>query len=318
MGTTVAPAGPDDHAAACRLLASRRPAEEREEVARRFLDLLDTGEFDPAGLFVTRGTGGAVCGAVLAQAMPGALGLLFPPQTAAPEDRLVVTDALLTAAQEWLRGRGVKVCQSFAPTGDRADRPALERTGFARVTTVVHLRRELDPGRVRRGVDPAACPLALDPFTPADLPVFTDTLLATYEGSLDCPELTGTRTPADLVSGFRGPPTVRPDWWFLARRGGEPVGVVMLDLGVEPGVVELNYLGLVPAARGRGWGDWLVRFAARAAVADDARAVSLSVDARNTPARRLYERHGFRECDRRDVYLWCDPAPTSPEILPPG
>ena len=38
------------------------------------------------------------------------------------------------------------------------------------------------------------------------------------------------------------------------------------------------------------------------------RAVTLSVDARNDPALRLYHRHGFRMLDRKDVYLALWPA----------
>jgi mycothiol synthase len=232
--------------------------------------------------------------------MPGALGLLFPPHTFA--GREPDTDALLAAALGWLRGRGVKVCQSFAPGGDRSDEAVLARGGFRHVTAVVHLCGEVAPqARPADG-------LAFEPVADANRAAFTAALLASHDGSLDCPELTGARTAAELLDGFRGPPPFRPGWWVLARHGGEPVGVVMLDTGAEVGAVELNYLGLVPAARGRGWGEELVRFALRAACEDHTRALTLSVDARNAPARRLYDRHGFREVDRREVFLWADSA----------
>lgn len=296
------PADPADHTAACRLLASRRPVAERDDAARRFHELLTTGEFDPAGLFVV----GGVSGAVLAQALPGALGLLFPPRAATPDD----ADALLAAALAWLTGRGVKVAQSFAPDGDRSDEPVFARAGVRHVTAVVHMRKELG----RAAPPPARPPVAIDPITPDDLPAFRDTLLSSYDGSLDCPELTGDRTPAELLDGFRGPADGRAHRWFLARADGRPVGVLLLDPGAEPRAIELNYLGLVPAFRGRGWGDVLVRGALLAAAGDGAAALTLSVDARNAPARRLYERHGFREVGRRVVYLWHAPRPTSAEI----
>ncbi|QDU18362.1 GNAT family N-acetyltransferase [Urbifossiella limnaea] len=303
MGTATA-AGPDDLAAACRALASTRPALARDDAARRFLDLLRSGEFDPAGLFVTRGAGGTVRGAVLAQTLPGALGILFPPRTT--PHRPADAEPLLAAALDWLRGRGVKVCQSFAPRGDRADEPTLARAGFRHVTAVVHLRRE------RRDDPEPAGALTFEPVDDANRAAFTAALLRSHDGSLDCPELTGTRTEADLLAGFHAPPPKRPDWWALARHGGEAVGVVLLEPGTEIGAVELSYLGLVPAARGRGWGEGLLRFALRAA--GDARALTLSVDARNGPARRLYERHGFREADRREVFLWRDGDATSVKL----
>ncbi|MFO0796908.1 MAG: GNAT family N-acetyltransferase [Gemmataceae bacterium] len=301
MGTASA-AGPDDLAAACRALASTRPALARADAARRFLDLLRGGEFDPAGLFVTRGAGGTVRGAVLAQTLPGALGILFPPRS----HRAADADPLLAAALEWLRGRGVKVCQSFAPGGDRTDEPTLARAGFRHVTAVVHLRRE------RRDEPPPGGALTVEPVDDANRAAFTAALLASHDGSLDCPELTGTRTAADLLAGFHPPPPARPDWWALARHDGAAVGVVLLEPGTEVGAVELSYLGLVPAARGRGWGAELLRVALRAA--GDARALTVSVDARNGPARRLYERHGFGEADRREVFLWRAGGPTSVEL----
>jgi len=306
MGTASA-AGPDDLAAACRVLANTRPALARADAARRFLDLLRSGEFDPDGLFVTRGAGGTVRGAVLAQTLHGALGLLFPPRTV--PSRAADADPLLAAALGWLRTRGVKVCQSFAPSGDLADEPTLTRAGFRHVTAVVHLRRSLADEPEPSG------PLAFEPVDDANRTAFTAALLASHDGSLDCPELTGARTDAELLDGFRAPPPARPEWRTLVRHAGEPVGVVMLEPGSEVGAVELSYLGLVPAARGRGWGEPLLRSALRAAVADDARALTLSVDARNGPARRLYERHGFREADRREVFLWRDGDPTSVELL---
>lgn len=128
-------------------------------------------------------------------------------------------------------------------------------------------------------------------------------MLATYDGSRDCPELSGDRTADELLDGFAGPLAGRPGWRLLAWHDGEPVGVVLFDAGTEPGVVEVSYLGLVPRARGRGWGDALARYAVRFAARDGATALALSVDARNDPARGLYARHGFRPTGRRAVYL---------------
>jgi ribosomal protein S18 acetylase RimI-like enzyme len=273
--------------------------------------MLRSGEVDPAGLFVAQDDGGAVRGAMLVQPLPGALGLAWPPRAEPGRDQAATEAALAAAACGWLRSRGVKVCQSFAPEAERADMAPLERAGFRRVTRVVHLRREIDSGR--DAFDPRGSPLTVEAFTPDAEAEFTAALLATHDGSLDCPELTGTRTPAELLDAFRGPLTMRPPWWYLARHVGEPVGVVLFEAGTDPGVLELSYLGLAPAARGRGWAGWLVRFAVGLAARDGDRALNLSVDARNEPALRLYRGHGFREYDRRDVYL----AAWNPES-PPG
>ena len=304
MSFTISPPAAGDRPAACRLLAARLPFPARDRHAARLRALLDTGELDPAGLFVARDESGTARGAVLVQVLPGALGLAWPPRAEPGRFRVATEDALTAAAGDWLHAGGVKVCQAFAAKPERPDMVPLERGGFRRVTEVVHMRRETGPGgSPARGEPPAACPLAFDPLVPDVRPTFAAVLLATYDGSRDCPELTGTRTPDEMLDGFRGVVGEREDWRFLIRHRGEPVGVVLFDVGTEPGAVELSYLGLVPAARGRGWGDGVVRYAI-AFAAREAAALTLSVDGRNDPALRLYRRHGFRESDRRDVYLW--------------
>jgi ribosomal protein S18 acetylase RimI-like enzyme len=310
MRFTVSPATQDDLTTACRLLASPRPTPDRDQAALRYRGLLAAGEFDPAGLLVARDEAGVVRGAMLAQPLAGALGLAWPPRAERGRDRLGIEDGLATAACSWLQSRGVKVCQSFAPEIDRDDFAPLLRQGFRRVTQLTHMRRELDPEPPSDSDDVPR--LLFEQVTPGRLAAFADALLATYDGSLDCPEVAGTRTPDELLDGFRGPLTIHPAWWYLAREGNRPVGVVMFEVGTEPGLLELSYLGLTPAARGRGLGDELMRFALGVAAADRCRAMGLSVDVRNEPALRLYRRHAFRGLDRRDVYLAAWPAVSSP------
>jgi ribosomal protein S18 acetylase RimI-like enzyme len=54
-------------------------------------------------------------------------------------------------------------------------------------------------------------------------------------------------------------------------------------------------IGLVPDARGRGLGAELLRALLALARERGVHAMSLNVSGANTPARRLYERHGFRD-----------------------
>jgi ribosomal protein S18 acetylase RimI-like enzyme len=296
MQLDVSPAAPHELTTACRLLAAHRLGPDRDQAALRFRDLLTSGVFDPAGLFVARADGVAR-GAALVQPLGGALGLAWPPQTERGRDRAAVEDALVAVANGWLRSRGVKVCQAFTAPVDRPDMASLERHGFRLVTQVSHLRREVGPD----GPAPGTA-LGLRPFA-SDRGAFTSTLLLTYDGSLDCPELTGDRTPDELVDGFRGIGTLSCEWWYTVEQDGMPIGVVIWEPGTEPGVLELSYLGLVPAARRRGLGRALVDRSLAFARERDFSAMTLSVDARNELALRLYLRHGFREYDRRDVYL---------------
>jgi ribosomal protein S18 acetylase RimI-like enzyme len=300
MWVAVSPATPDDFTAACRALAAHEPRPERDFSAVRYRELFAAGELDISGLLVARDRAGVLRGAMLVQALPGGLGLAWAPRVEPGQHQAAVEDALAVAAGARLRASGVTVCQSFAAIADRAEMVSLLRNGFEHITTVIHLRQTCPPS--------SSAPfgrhsLTFERFLLETRELFAATLLATYTDSLDCPELTGDRVPDDLLDGFTGPGTPNAPGWYLVRDASRPVGVVLFDSGPEPGTIELNYLGLVPTARRQGWGDDLVRFAIETAAAAGASALTLSVDTRNTPALRLYDRHGFEEYDRRDVYL---------------
>ena len=66
---------------------------------------------------------------------------------------------------------------------------------------------------------------------------------------------------------------------------------------------ELAYLGLVPSARHQGLGTALTRKVMAEAWAAGAMRVTLTVDGRNQPAKRLYAGLGFAEFERREVYF---------------
>jgi ribosomal-protein-alanine N-acetyltransferase len=83
--------------------------------------------------------------------------------------------------------------------------------------------------------------------------------------------------------------------------------------------LHINNLAVLPAWRRRGVAGELLQFALARAVAEGARRATLEVRASNLPARRLYERFGFRPAGVRKGYytnpaedaliLWCELVP---------
>ena len=67
--------------------------------------------------------------------------------------------------------------------------------------------------------------------------------------------------------------------------------------------MELLYLGLIPAARGRGWGKHLARRAQWLARLAGRRRLVLAVDAANPPAAKTYMSVGFQAWQRRRLYV---------------
>ena len=105
-----------------------------------------------------------------------------------------------------------------------------------------------------------------------------------------------------MVRGHQAQGRFDPARWWLARRDGEAVGVLLV-VEPSPGEWEVAYMGVVPEARRDGVGrEMLLRALCEARVAEAA-TVTLCVDDRNIPARALYEGVGFEAYDRRLVLL---------------
>jgi mycothiol synthase len=66
---------------------------------------------------------------------------------------------------------------------------------------------------------------------------------------------------------------------------------------------ELVYMGIVPQARGRGWGRQITQHAQFLARRHNIERIVLAVDAANSPALAMYRSAAFEPWDRRTVYV---------------
>jgi ribosomal protein S18 acetylase RimI-like enzyme len=293
----VGPARPDERAAALDLLFRDLPSPDRAGRAAAALQLFESGEFPPDSLLVARGAGGPV-GVLVCVPLAGGGASVWPPRVA-PAGRAGLEDALVRYATGWLRGRGVKLAQALLTPEESLLAAPLLRGGFAHVTHLWHLRHTL-----RSAPNPCPRPgVRFCPYDPDDPAPFHATLLRTYEGTLDCPEVNGARSVDEIIAGHRAQGVFDPARWALAVAGGQPVGVFLLAGAAEGGDWEVGYVGVVPEARRRGYGKLLVAEALTRAKEGGAGQLLLSVDARNRPAWELYRGFGFEPFDRREVYL---------------
>lgn len=295
---TIAPVTPEQHAAAFRLAFQHLPTKEREGRVANALGLIDRGELDPAGIFVASVSSDLV-GSMICMTVPGASGLVWPPQALAKHaERTEIEDQLIQVVSAWLRQRGTKLAQALLVADDVHLGAPLLRNGFAHITRLWYLRHNLELiAQVLPGER-----LSYLPYL-ADTGRFHETLLRSYADSQDCPEVTGVRTIDEIMDGHRSQGNYDPERWWLALAEDVPVGVLLLTETPELGNWDISYVGVVPEARGRGIGAELIRKALVEARVGAATQLTLSVDARNRPACRLYHRLGFERFDEREVFL---------------
>ena len=288
------------------VLYRRVPAEFRAAMVAEALAEAGAGRLDLSGLWAARRRG-RVIGALLTHPLAGRAAAIWPPEVEPVWGRGAVAAGMLRAALADLRARGFRVAQALAdPAGPATTAGDLERGGLPRVTTLTFLERPAGlpiPGDPSGRPDPPALRWRrLGPDTADD---FRRALDATYDGSLDMPELDGVRSLDDVLAGHRAAGRFDPARWSVGHLDGEPgaAAVLLLSEVVDRPVWEITYLGLSPAARGRGLGRAALRFADEQARAAGVDRIELAVDARNAPARRLYEAAGFLPFDRRAVHL---------------
>jgi ribosomal protein S18 acetylase RimI-like enzyme len=236
----------------------------------------------------------------LARAMTqaGATALVWPPLMVPGEPPSTAT-GLLSALTSELQQSGMCLAQALLESETEAETAPFLAAGFTRTTELLYLvSLESTFPQVSPGGE-----LQFMPFTQSDPARLARLVEATYQGTLDCPELNGVRRNDDVLAGYRATGVFHPDRWLIATHAGREVGCLLLADHPGANQWELVYVGLVPECRGRGWGMALVRQAQWLAGRAKVPQLVLAVDARNAPAIACYAQAGFVTWDRRGVYL---------------
>lgn len=248
--------------------------------------------------------GDKLVGACLALESPGAAALVvISRELETPAKRRASVEAL-RALQTVAWRRSIALLEALVTPGSPVLGGIFHDAGFQYLTRLLYLRRSWtkpDQGRV-----PAA-DLEWIPYTPKSEPLFLEALERTYVQTLDCPELTDLRPTSDVLADHRATGIFDPDLWRVAMRGGEPVGVMLLNrIPTEP-AFEVVYMGVAQTARGTGVADALLHWAVETVARVGDVEVALAVDANNVSARRLYARWGFVETGARDAWIAISP-----------
>jgi len=288
---------PDEITPAVRLLLKGNcSAHELPTHITRFLAMAAEEGYDLSRQMVVE-TGGELTYACLYVLRPGRMSYVF---TAQPGRNPSEAVEALRQLSQWAFKDGSRYLQILLEPNQpqRAELSLL--AGYRRLTDLYYLACRLNEVEI-----PAEVPyqdIDWRDYDDAHADLFRRTIAETYIQSLDCPELAQIRSLEDTFSGFLQETGSGRCLWRLLRYQGKPAGVLLLTRLKQVAWMELTYMGIVPALRGRGWGRLLLEEALRMSRQNDSEVIMLAVDQRNHPARRLYQQFGFNEMLARQIF----------------
>lgn len=294
---------PAEAPAALELILQRLPPSQRGP----WVDALASVRNEPLGLFealVVARRRGRVVAACWGQPQPGKTCSLWVPESSSGRISDTTAEALIAEVGRIVDHAGMPVTQVLSEQSHSPLHKPLQRCGFRRISELQYL-----------GWRPGLRPLDLGPagvehvgVTNPRSQTLKDLIRATYEDTLDFPELDGVRQMSDVLTGYLSLGRFRPDLWRLIRKEGQDAGVLLMAEHVDSNQLELVYVGIAPSARGHGLGAAAVGFAQQTAIQLGVERLVLAVDIRNRPAREIYKRAGLRAWASRFAYLRRHPA----------
>jgi ribosomal protein S18 acetylase RimI-like enzyme len=256
---------------------------------------------------------GATVGAAWGQLRPGGAALVWPPQWRKPGDTMPtavpvtpeLSNELLTKLTAALAARGCSLAQSLLISADGAEAEALLGAGFLHLAELTYLVGEtLDVGlRPADSGTSGERQLVFESFEPNERARMADVVERSYVDTLDCPALNGLRTGLEMLDEYEVAGSCGAKLWRFIVHDGRDVGCLILAEHAEQDQVELVYMGLVPEARGRGWGAIVAGESLRIGASLGRARVVLAVDGANRPAVKAYEQVGFLPWEQRSAFI---------------
>lgn len=284
-------------AQALSLLLSQEPEEEK---AGRLQEVAMAIQEDKSALdtLLTARRGTILMGSVWGRLLPGHTCVVWPARVINSEYG-EVADQLQQYLDQQLVASGMQIAQAMLSDVENDDARRLLRCGYKHAADLLYLVSML--GKQRTETPDTA--LDFERYAPSQRRRLADLVEATYAESLDIPLLDGKRDMEYVLDGYEQTGVFSPDRWLLVRAAGRDVGCLLLADHPASQQWELVYMGIVPAARGKGWGAAVTAKAQELAREAGRERLVLAVDSHNDPAIAAYTKAGFVEWFRRSVLL---------------
>jgi len=146
-------------------------------------------------------------------------------------------------------------------------------------------------------------------------PAFVRIVESTYEETLDCPALARIRSGELMLEAHRSTGRFRPEMCRIYRKSGADIGILLLAEHPDRNVWEVAYLGVVPAARGKGFGRMILGDGIQDVQSSGHPRMEIAVDVANEPALRIYRNFGFTDERRYAVHLRFRPQSETAEYV---
>jgi mycothiol synthase len=286
-GPEFRPVRPEEVHDALALILACEGTPGNDDQIRDFMQFMSHRRIGPNELWVAK-LDGRLAWAVLPIVSPGRTMLLLGPRFL-PETSDV--GPLIESICDHWHARDVHLAQALLEPADAAARRLYAAHGFREMAELLYLEEVIPPALEQPRLPEG---FAWKTYSTGAHRQFAQTVLESYQHSMDCPSLNGVREIEDIMAGHRASGEFNPQFWFLLTDHEVACGVVLLSRVSRAENAELVYLGLVPAARGRGIADLLMRQALCASRQMNLGRLTLAVDALNAPALKLYFRHGMQ------------------------
>ncbi len=271
---------------------------QRREIVRPLLNVEGETERGRELLYVAR-RGDEVRGAAWGQRQPGNIVVFWPPRLAAGENAQTAYPLAEAVVRE-IDELAYDVAQALLLTPDAETVNVMRFVGFRHLADLLYMACESDRFPLKA---PEPSEIEFEEYRGTQRGRLMLLVDHTYEGTLDCTALNGARDIQDVINGYQATGVYRPQNWHFVRAQGRDVGVLLLADHPQSRQLELMYMGLVPEARGRGWGRQIARYAQWLGRGAHVERILVAVDATNTPAEATYRSTGFEIWERRSAYL---------------
>ncbi len=303
---------PDERRSALAVLLTGRPAPNQSAVDH-FINFAQQQNLSLEGLWAGY-DGQTPTFASLIIIGVGRTAVLFISPVQASEQIPLAADLIDTVIRAQEPGQ-IRLIQVLLEPTQQREEQALSQAGFTRLASLIYMRRSSlgtldteDPDRL--AADPTIfieCDgktLTAQTWHDDRHDVFARAIESSYLDTEDCPELVGIREIDDIIAGHMAVGRFEPDLWSAYYLDDQPAAVLLLNRLIDRAELELVYLGLSPAFRGKGLATRLMQHALSLARAHNDSGIHLAVDQQNVPAMKLYKGLGFRATGRKTAMIY--------------